>query len=80
MKQTTKRFYGIIVAIAIVSGITGAFAFSFAASAVNSPETELQEIETSIATNTTSELCHQTIPCLRSLLTLQVLQKKHAML
>jgi len=55
MKQTTKRFYGIIVAIAIVSGITGAFAFSFAASAVNSPETELQEIETSIATNTTSE-------------------------
>lgn len=30
MKQTIKRFYGIVGAIAIVSGITGAFAYSFA--------------------------------------------------
>lgn len=28
MKQTTKRFYGTLAVIAVVSGLTGAFAFS----------------------------------------------------
>lgn len=35
MKQTFKRFYGTLAAIAIVSGITGAFAYSLASSAIN---------------------------------------------
>jgi S1-C subfamily serine protease len=35
MKQTFKRFYGTLAAIAVVSGITGAFAYSLASSAIN---------------------------------------------
>lgn len=35
MKQMTKRFYGTLVAIAIVSGITGAFAFSLTSKALH---------------------------------------------
>lgn len=35
MKQTTKRFYGLVGAVAIVSGLTGAFAFSYASKAIN---------------------------------------------
>lgn len=34
MGQTMKRFYGTLVAIALVSGLTGAFAFSFAEKAI----------------------------------------------
>ncbi len=44
MKQTFKRFYGTLGAIAIVSGITGAFAYSFASSALNQNLTEPVEI------------------------------------
>ncbi len=43
MKQTFKRFYGTLGAIAIVSGITGAFAYSFASSALNQNLTEPTE-------------------------------------
>lgn len=42
MGQTTKRFYGTVLAVAIVSGITGAFAFSLTNKAVlNKNNTEL---------------------------------------
>ncbi len=40
MKQNFKRFYGTLGAIAIVSGITGAFAYSFASSKINSTTSE----------------------------------------
>ena len=43
MKQTFKRAYGTVAAIAIVSGITGAFAYSFASSAIKSTESEIAE-------------------------------------
>ena len=46
MKQTFKRFYGTVAAIAIVSGITGAFAYSFASSAIRTTESEIAEIAT----------------------------------
>ena len=39
MKQTTKRFYGLLVAIAIVSGITGAGAFSIASRTFSKSDT-----------------------------------------
>ena len=29
MKQAFKRFYGVLIAVAIVSGLTGAFAISW---------------------------------------------------
>lgn len=39
MKQNFKRLYGTVAAIAIVSGITGAFAYSMASSAISSTGT-----------------------------------------
>ena len=46
MKQSFKRLYGTVAAIAIVSGITGAFAYTFASSAIKSTESEIAEINT----------------------------------
>lgn len=43
MKQNLKRFYGTVAAIAIVSGITGAFAYSFASKAIKSSEAEITD-------------------------------------
>lgn len=43
MKQNLKRLYGTAAAIALVSGITGAFAYSFASSAIKSSETEIAQ-------------------------------------
>ncbi len=60
MKQSFKRFYGTLGAIAIVSGITGAFAYSFASSKINPAATgnsiQLEQPELMTLTS------HNTIP------------------
>ena len=35
MKQTTKRFYGTLVGVAFLSGLTGAFAYSLSQKSVD---------------------------------------------
>lgn len=56
MKQTIRRFYGIVGAIAIVSGITGAFAYSFASGAMRRTAEAGRDVVEAVAPNTKSPL------------------------
>ncbi len=60
MKQSLKRFYGIVIAIALVSGLTGAFAISWMDKALNSSEASSAKIK--FSDNIYKESLHKGTP------------------